>query len=259
MSRRQFLQLSSSITLTALTHACVRPAAESGSGSAVRVPIRGVCFDLFTLFDPRGVIAKAATIVGDGAEVFCETWRTRQFQYGFIRAAAGVYVDFRQVTEDALVMAAKTHKLSIAASDRERLVQSYSELELWPDSLDVLKALRSVALKLAPLANYAPSMLEALIDHAKLQPLFDDLISTDAARTFKPDPKAYALGPTRLGLAKEEIVFCAFGGWDAAGASWFGFPTMWVNRLDVPQDVLTPGPTVTAPSLLDLDAFIKSR
>ena len=73
---------------------------------------------------------------------------------------------------------------------------------------------------------------------------FDTLISTDAVRTFKPDPRAYALGPRRLGLPPEELVFAAFGGWDAAGATWFGFPTFWVNRLSVTPEQLTPPPTL---------------
>jgi len=31
-------------------------------------------------------------------------------------------------------------------------------------------------------------------------------------------------------LKREEILFAAFGGWDAAGAKLFGFPTYWLNR-----------------------------
>jgi len=41
-----------------------------------------------------------------------------------------------------------------------------------------------------------------------------------------------------LGLRKEEIVFAAFGGWDAVGAKWFGYPTFWVNRAHVARKSL---------------------
>ncbi|GMV93629.1 MAG: hypothetical protein AMXMBFR82_34070 [Candidatus Hydrogenedentota bacterium] len=30
----------------------------------------------------------------------------------------------------------------------------------------------------------------------------------------------------------------AFAGCDAAGASWFGYPTVWVNRLGAPPEAL---------------------
>jgi 2-haloacid dehalogenase len=101
-------------------------------------------------------------------------------------------------------------------------------------------------------------MLQTLLDNAGLSELFDAKISTDAAKTFKPDPRAYALGMSALGLELEEIVFSAFGGWDAAGAKWFGYPTFWVNRLDVPAEVLAPGPDATGPSLRELAAFVES-
>jgi 2-haloacid dehalogenase len=42
----------------------------------------------------------------------------------------------------------------------------------------------------------------------------------------------------RLHLAKQDILFAAFGGWDAAGAKAFGYPTMWVNRLNQPAEEL---------------------
>jgi 2-haloacid dehalogenase len=42
----------------------------------------------------------------------------------------------------------------------------------------------------------------------------------------------------RLGLRKEEIVFAAFGGWDAYGAKSFGYPTYWVNRFNLPVERL---------------------
>jgi hypothetical protein len=41
----------------------------------------------------------------------------------------------------------------------------------------------------------------------------------------KPAPDAYALAMRTLGLREQEIGFAAFAAWDAAGASWFGYPT----------------------------------
>ena len=62
--------------------------------------------------------------------------------------------------------------------------------------------------------------------------MFDDILSTDKVQTFKPDPRAYQLGVDAFGLQKEEIAFAAFASWDAIGAKWFGYPTVWVNRLN---------------------------
>src|SRR5512143_3595254 len=56
------------------------------------------------------------------------------------------------------------------------------------------------------------------------------VLSTDRARTYKPDPRAYRLGIEGFGLRREEILLEAHAGWDAAGAKSFGYPTFWVNR-----------------------------
>jgi 2-haloacid dehalogenase len=264
MSRRDFLQLVSTVAASSLLGACAShspatvPASRPAPVRAGRQKIRAVCFDLFTLFDPRSVVSVAKTVIADAAPALCEEWRARQFQYAFLRAAGGQYADFERVTSDALVFAAKARSITLSAADQRRLVGAYSRLDPWPDTREKLAEFRAAGLRLAPLANYAPSMLEPLIAHASLDDLFEARISTDRAKTYKPDPRAYALGVSTFGLAREQIAFAAFGGWDAAGAKWFGFPTFWVNRLGVPSEELAPPPDGTGATLAELAAFIST-
>ncbi len=56
-------------------------------------------------------------------------------------------------------------------------------------------------------------------------------------------------------LNPEAIAFAAFAGWDATGAKWFGFPTVWVNRLNSPAEELSVMPDVTCRDLSGLVAF----
>lgn len=257
MWRREFLGLLANFAALGAFSGC----SAHGSGLASsprRVPprLRAICFDLFTLFDPRSVVSVAETVVGDQAAALCDQWRVRQFEYSWLRATARQYIDFEHVTRDALTHAARSRGLTLRSTDFERLVDAYSELEPWPDTRGALEAWHRQGLRLATLANYSPTMIARLMEHSRLTALFDVLISTDAAKTFKPDPRAYALGPAVLGLDRREIVFAAFGGWDAAGASWFGFPTFWVNRLSVTAEVLSPGPTASGNTFAELAAFV---
>ena len=71
---------------------------------------------------------------------------------------------------------------------------------------DGLRRLRHAGVRVITIANFS--------DTAGLTALFDDLVSTDANHTYKPDPRAYQLGVERLMLEKRDIVFAAFGGWD---------------------------------------------
>lgn len=68
--------------------------------------------------------------------------------------------------------------------------------------------------------------------------MFAKAISTDAVRTFKPDPRAYRLAVEVLRTPRDRILFAPFAGWDAAGGKWFGYETFWVNRLGTPPEVL---------------------
>jgi 2-haloacid dehalogenase len=60
----------------------------------------------------------------------------------------------------------------------------------------------------------------------------------------------------RLHLAQQEILFAAFGGWDAAGAKSFGYPTFWVNRFRQPAEDLGVRPDHTSTNLNDLVDYV---
>jgi 2-haloacid dehalogenase len=254
--RRQLLGLLSAAVLSVAGRKS-RAVNRSGSRPA---KLRAVTFDLFTIFDPRSVVAAAEAVVPAGrAKELCDAWRLRQFEYSWLRAAAGRYLDFRTVAEESLAYATKAARIALSADARRTLLQAHERLEPWPDAPSTLLSMKKAGLRLAPLTNYSPSMLENVLAHAGLRPLFDELISTDGARTYKPDPRAYALGVNVLRLRREEICFAAFGGWDAAGAAWFGYPTFWVNRLGLPLEALAPGPEATGPTLRELAAWIAAR
>lgn len=220
-------------------------------------PIRAVAFDLFTIFDPRGVDRRVAAVVGEGAPL-AATWKTRLFEYCWIRAASGQYVDFEHLVHDSLVYAARAHGVAIAGAAQASLEAAFTELAPWPDAPATLRALRARGVRLAPLANFAPRMIEALVARAGIRDVFEALISTDQARTYKPDPRAYALAETTFGLPREQIAFAAFGGWDAAGARWYGYPTYWVNRLGVAPEQLAAA-DASGPDLVGLATWVSTR
>ena len=56
----------------------------------------------------------------------------------------------------------------------------------------------------------------------------------------------------RFGCTTEEVLFVSSNGWDAAGATGFGFTTAWVNRAGLPVDRL---PWTPAHILSDLTAI----
>jgi 2-haloacid dehalogenase len=222
-----------SIAATAVA-AINRPTAAHGTPDEVGA----VAFDAFALFDARPVFQACETAApGRGSEL-ATVWRTRQFEYQWLRALGQRYEDFCAATEAALEFAARSLKLELAADARERLMHGFLELRAWPDVAAALRALRQSGKKLALLSNATPRILVSALGNSGLETALDEVISTDRIRSYKPDTRAYQLGVDVLKLPKERIAFVAFAGWDVAGAKWFGYPTFWNNRQSAPPEAL---------------------
>jgi len=74
-------------------------------------------------------------------------------------------------------------------------------------------------------------MLAALLKNAAIADRFEEIISVDEVRTFKPNPQTYRLACTRLNLAPEEILLVSSNGFDLHGGSHFGLRTARVARV----------------------------
>jgi 2-haloacid dehalogenase len=215
-----------------------------------------VAFDFFVLFNPDSVVSVVDRIAPGKGREFTNLWRTRQFEYSWLRSITGRYVDFGAITNDALVHTANALHLELTDAQRRQLADAYLHLTPWPDTADALHRLHEANVRVITIANFTPTMLRANAQNAGLTTLFDALISTDANHTYKPDPRAYQLGADHLRLEKQDIVFAAFGGWDAAGAKSFGYSTVWVNRFNQPAEELGVRPERTVTDLKGLLDFV---
>jgi 2-haloacid dehalogenase len=220
---------------------------------------RAVAFDFFAVFDPRPIAARAEMLFpGRGAE-FIKTWRTRQFEYTWLRTLMNSYSNFEKVTEDALTYTAKALNIQLKEQDQRALVQCFFELAAWPDVHAALSILHNAGVRLVILSNLTLAMLNAAASRSGLQRLFEAQLSTDRVRAYKPDHRAYGMALSALGLSREEIIFAASAGWDAAGAKAFGFPTFWVNRMGSTKEELSFQPDEVGTTLNDLNNFVLHR
>jgi 2-haloacid dehalogenase len=116
----------------------------------------------------------------------------------------------------------------------------------------VLQALKRKNIPTGILSNGSPDMLNAAVQHAKLDAQLDHVLSVDALRTYKTSPKAYALGTNAMELPAASILFVSCNAWDALAATWFGYQTFWVNRYDLPFEELGTEPTFSGKTLDDI-------
>jgi 2-haloacid dehalogenase len=253
LSRRGFLGLAAAGIATGIS------ASATPARTGKTPKIKAIAFDAFPIFDPRPVFALAERLFpGKGGELSA-AWRTRQFEYQWLRALSGQYADFWQVTEDSLRVAAELSKLDLTREKREKLMNAYLELGTWPDTVSAVNILRNAGIRLALLSNATPNILAKGIKHSALDNVFEHVLSTDRIKTYKPDRRAYQMAIDALRLRKEEILFVAFAGWDAAGAKSFGYTTFWANRLGAPAEQLGSPPDGVGNNLDDLVGFVKAR
>jgi len=222
---------------------------------------RAVLFDAYgTLFDVYSVALLAEQLYPGRGEALALLWRDKQIEYTRLvtmSAPGGErYRPFWALTQAALRFAAQRLGLDLGSDGESRLMNQYRALSAFPEVREVLEALKARGIPAGILSNGDPAMLGIAVRSAGLEGLLDHVISVEAVRAFKTDPRAYALGPQTLGLPARQILFVSSNGWDAVGATWFGYTTLWVNRAGLPLEQLGCEPTHIGTGLHDvLDLF----
>ncbi len=212
-------------------------------------------FDAYgTLFDVAAAARQAATEPGFEALAskwpeLANHWRLKQLQYTWLRAVADAHCDFWDVTQDGLDWALEAVGLQGDNTLRQRLLDLYWELQAYPEVPDMLKALKAGGLQTAILSNGSPPMLNGAMQSAGIGDVLDDVLSVESVGVFKPHASVYDLVQNRFGCARDEVLFVSSNGWDAAGASGYGFVTAWVNRAGEPMDRLPWKPAHVLPDL----------
>jgi len=202
--------------------------------------IRACVFDAYgTIFDFASAAERCEGLPEHQQAALTSIWRDRQLQYTWLRTLQGRYVDFWQVTGDALDFALDSLEITDPAL-RERLMNLYLALEAFPEVSDTLRALKQSGFVTAILSNGSPAMLDAAVSGAGLTGLFDAVLSADAVAAFKTHPNVYQYALDRLGVPASAVSFQSSNAWDAHGAADFGMHAVWCNRYGQPRERL-PG------------------
>lgn len=219
--------------------------------------IQAVAFDAFgTLFDVYSVGLLAEQLYPGKGTALAELWRNKQIEYSFIRTLSGRYKPFWEITQDGLRFAAARLGLELDTHRRTQLMNQYACLSPFPENLGALRSLKAAGVPTAILSNGTPEMLDVAVKSAGMGGLFDHVLSVDAVHQYKTAAAAYDLGPAAFGCAAERILFVTSNCWDAAGASWYGYTTFWINRAGQPREELDFTPSATGQTMDEVVAFV---
>ncbi len=222
-----------------------------------QTPPRAVVFDAYgTLFDVYSVALLAEQLFPGQGTALSILWRDKQIEYTRITSMSGRYRPFWDLTRAGLRYAAQRLALPMTEAAEAQLMNQYRHLSAFPENHGVLVELQRRGVPAAILSNGDPEMLAVGVKSAGFQPFLAHVLSVDGIRKYKTDPATYALGTQALGLPARQILFVSSNCWDAIGATWYGYTTLWVNRQNLPLEQLDAEPTRIGTSLRDvLDFF----
>ena len=224
--------------------------------------IKAVVFDAYgTLFDVYSIGALAEQLYPGQGSAISTLWRDKQIEYTRLitlsdpnpKGGSKHYQSFWELTQCALRYTLARLKLNTIEANTEAnikaLMGQYAHLTPFAENLDVLKQLKAAGMTTAILSNGSPDMLHSATQSAGMTGLIDHILSVDGIRLFKTAPQSYGLVFDVIDAKPEVILFVSSNAWDALGATWFGFTTLWVNRQGLPYEAIGPKPNFTSADL----------
>jgi 2-haloacid dehalogenase len=151
-----------------------------------------------------------------------------------------LYGDFEQLSEEGefhpykevlqSVVRRFGAELGFEPSDDEArsLPDSLASWNPWPDTVDSLRRLKK-KFRLAIISNVDDNLFAAT--RPKLQVEFDEVITAQQARAYKPSLKIFELALSRFGTPRNRILHIGQSIFhDVVPAQKLGLATVWVNR-----------------------------
>lgn len=219
-------------------------------------PAPALIFDVYgTLVDPIAIGARLGRYVpGDVAGRVAEVWRRKQLEITFRLTAMGRYEDFEWCTRRALMYALAHVGHQLPAGIRDSLVACYADLDPFPDAAPGLARLRAEGYVLAVFSNGTPAMLAAVLAAAGLRGYFEEVISVDEVRAFKPSPLTYHHAAGRVDRPPSTVRLVSSNPFDIIGAEAAGLRAAWIDRTGGEFEPDGSPPDVVVPTLTDLAA-----
>ncbi|RZW19046.1 MAG: haloacid dehalogenase type II [Desulfobulbaceae bacterium] len=218
-------------------------------------------FDVYgTLIDTAGVTEALRQFAGERTVQFSNLWREKQLEYSFRRALMQNYVHFGFCTRFALDYTCTALGVDIPDQDKEELLAGYKVLPPFADAAESLPVLKDQGFRLFAFSNGKPDDVASLLEHSGISNYFEDVISTDEIKSFKPNPAVYSHFLRRSRATGREAWLISGNPFDVIGAVSAGMRAAWVKR--TAEAIFDPWeiePTITIGSLAELADGIRKN
>ena len=259
MNRRRFMQGIPAAMLATAGPGMPAIAREPGNGTATGTRVaatdpgapRVIVFDVIeTLLDLNALVPQFERAFGDAASL--HEFFSQMLQSAFAITVAGIYSDFGSVAKAALKMTAERRGVELTEAGMMQILGGIRSLPAHPEVPASLKRLQSAGFRMAALTNSAQKVLESQVSAAGIGEYFEQLLTVDSVRQFKPAPAVYQSAAASLGVETRNIRMVAAHSWDVGGAMRAGCAAAFVARPGMVLDPLFDKPDIVGRDLAEI-------
>lgn len=143
---------------------------------------------------------------------------------------SGAYLDYRRVLRGVMEMIGAETGVGLSESELGCLADTLPDWPVFPDVLDALRILKA-RYKLAIISNVDDDLFARTAEGLGVD--FDAVVTSQQARSYKPDLRNFDLALERMGAGKESWLHVGESLYhDIGPANRLGITSVWVNRAD---------------------------
>lgn len=212
---------------------------------------RVIVFDLMgTLLDLQAMDAHFERFFGDAS--VRKEWFMHTQQLAMSAMLTNAYEDFGVQADTALEITARHYKVSMLGEEKNLILSTLRKLRPFPEVAQNLQRLQDAGLRLATLTNSTAQAAEAQLVNAGLRNHFEEVISTDEIRCFKPSPEVYQLAARRMNVEPGQLRLVSAHHWDVTGALRAECAAAFIARPGQVMNPFGPQPDVRGSDLRDV-------
>ncbi len=200
-----------------------------------------------TMLDLSGM-KKAINKAFDHEYAF-QQWFALMLQYSLVDTVTDNYHDFGTIGKAAMKMTEEKLGKTVEESKIPELLGMIKSLPPHPDIIPGLKKLKSAGYRMITLTNSTHEVVTQQMKAAGLTEYFEQLMSIDATRKYKPHPDTYRQALKKANVKPEEAMLIAAHGWDMAGALNAGMQAAFIAREGQALYPLSPKPQLIGDTL----------
>jgi 2-haloacid dehalogenase len=200
-----------------------------------------------TLLDLAALDPHFERIFGDAT--LRGAWFAQVLQSAMALTLTRQWADFGEVGRSALQTVARRQGVELTAEDEAAVLGQMRSLPAHSDVRLALERLREAGVRMAALSNSPGKGLAAQLGNAGLAEFFEQALSVDRVKKFKPHPDVYRMACRELRVAPPEMMLVAAHAWDVTGAMRAGCRGAFVARHGAAPSALDETPTLTGRDL----------